>query len=119
MICEYKSPYNRVITDHAFQVALRQAGYSEAGISEIGAALSLLVKHGVLGLALPTALPPAPLSAAYFPLQPQDSPAVFGPLGQVGLGECRLYYQPATTASIEATREFNAWALGFREGPLV
>lgn len=67
------------------QAALRQAGYSEAGLSEIGAALALLVKHGVLGLALPAALP-APLSAAYFPLQPSDSPAVFGPLAQVQLG---------------------------------
>ena len=76
-------------TNLAFQVALRQAGYSETGISEIGAALSLLVKHGVLGLALPAALP-APLSTAYFPLPAQDSPAVFGPLAQVQLGEYTL-----------------------------
>ncbi|CAG5004629.1 unnamed protein product [Parnassius apollo] len=82
------SPLTQHTLDH-IKVALRQAGYSEAGISEIGAALSLLVKHGVLGLALPAALPPAPLSAAYFPLPAQDSPAVFGPLGQVGLGGAR------------------------------
>ncbi|KAF9412406.1 hypothetical protein HW555_009075 [Spodoptera exigua] len=69
--------------------ALRQAGYSEAGISEIGAALALLVKHGVLGLALPAALPAPPLSAAYFPLPAQDPPAVFGPIGQVPLGGAR------------------------------
>lgn len=80
------------------QVALRQAGYSEAGISEIGAALALLVKHGVLGLALPAALP-APLSAAYFPLQ-QDSPAVFGPLAQVQLGECPPAYCHGNCRSI-------------------
>ncbi|RVE52347.1 hypothetical protein evm_002985 [Chilo suppressalis] len=78
--------------DH-IKVALRQAGYSEAGVGEISAALSLLVKHGVLGLALPTALP-APLSAAYFPMphahaHAQDPPAVFGPIGQVGLGGAR------------------------------
>ncbi|CAH2044877.1 unnamed protein product, partial [Iphiclides podalirius] len=110
------SPLTQHTLDH-IKVALRQAGYSEAGISEIGAALSLLVKHGVLGLALPTALPPAPLSAAYFPLPAQDSPAVFGPLGQVGLGECRLYYHPG--ASVDARRELGAWALAYRDGPLV
>lgn len=70
-------------------MALRQAGYSEGGINEIVAALALLTKHGVLGLALPTALPAAPLSAAYFPMpaHAQDPPTVFGPIGQVGLGE--------------------------------
>ncbi|CAG9565776.1 unnamed protein product [Danaus chrysippus] len=78
------SPLTQHTLDH-IKAALRQAGYSEAGLSEIGAALALLVKHGVLGLALPAALP-APLSAAYFPLQPSDSPAVFGPLAQVQLG---------------------------------
>ncbi|XP_045532168.1 RNA-binding protein Pasilla isoform X2 [Pieris brassicae] len=79
------SPLTQHTLDH-IKVALRQAGYSEAGISEIGAALSLLVKHGVLGLALPPALPhPPALSAAYFPLSAQDSPAVFGPLSQVSL----------------------------------
>lgn len=70
------------------QVALRQAGYSEAGIGEISAALGLLVKHGVLGLGVTAPLAP-PLSAAYFPLPAQDPPAVFGPIGQVGLGELR------------------------------
>ncbi|XP_052756525.1 RNA-binding protein Pasilla isoform X3 [Galleria mellonella] len=79
------APLTQHTLDH-IKVALRQSGYSEAGISEISAALSLLVKHGVLGLALPTALPAAPLSAAYFPLPAQDPPAVFGPIGQVGLG---------------------------------
>lgn len=78
------APITQHTLDH-IKVALRQAGYSEAGISEIGAALSLLVKHGVLGLALPAALPPAPLSAAYFPLPAQDPPTVFGPIGQVPL----------------------------------
>ncbi|XP_052756527.1 RNA-binding protein Pasilla isoform X5 [Galleria mellonella] len=78
------APLTQHTLDH-IKVALRQSGYSEAGISEISAALSLLVKHGVLGLALPTALPAAPLSAAYFPLPAQDPPAVFGPIGQVGL----------------------------------
>lgn len=68
------------------QVALRQAGYSESAISEMGAALALLVKHGVLGLALPAALPAPPLSAAYFPLAAQEPPAVFGPIGQLPLG---------------------------------
>ncbi|XP_072929605.1 RNA-binding protein Pasilla isoform X2 [Epargyreus clarus] len=85
------SPLTQHTLDH-IKVALRQAGYSEAGISEIGAALALLVKHGVLGLALPAALPAAPLSAAYFPLHAphaQDSPAVFGPLSQVSLGGAR------------------------------
>ncbi|CAG9565770.1 unnamed protein product [Danaus chrysippus] len=81
------SPLTQHTLDH-IKAALRQAGYSEAGLSEIGAALALLVKHGVLGLALPAALP-APLSAAYFPLQPSDSPAVFGPLAQVQLGGAR------------------------------
>lgn len=66
-------------------MALRQAGYSEGGISEISAALSLLVKHGVLGLALPQPMAAPPMSAAYFPLQ-QDPPPVFGPISQVGLG---------------------------------
>ncbi|XP_021191945.1 RNA-binding protein Pasilla isoform X5 [Helicoverpa armigera] len=70
----------------SIKAALRQAGYSDAGVSEIGAALALLVKHGVLGLALPAALPAPPLSAAYFPLPAQDPPAVFGPIGQVPLG---------------------------------
>ncbi|XP_021191946.1 RNA-binding protein Pasilla isoform X6 [Helicoverpa armigera] len=69
----------------SIKAALRQAGYSDAGVSEIGAALALLVKHGVLGLALPAALPAPPLSAAYFPLPAQDPPAVFGPIGQVPL----------------------------------
>ncbi|XP_075983280.1 RNA-binding protein Nova-1-like protein passilla isoform X3 [Anticarsia gemmatalis] len=78
------APITQHTLDH-IKVALRQAGYSEAGISEIGAALALLVKHGVLGLALPQALPPAPLGAAYFPLPAQDPPAVFGPIGQVPL----------------------------------
>ena len=88
-IDSYNSVYSRLANNNyprPLQVALRQAGYSEAGISEIGAALALLVKHGVLGLALPTALPAPPLSAAYFPLPQQDPPAVFGPIGQVPLG---------------------------------
>lgn len=69
------------------QVALRQAGYGEGGVSEIGAALALLVKHGVLGLALPAPLAaPPPLSAAYFPLPAQDPQPVFGALSQVSLG---------------------------------
>ncbi|XP_022817506.1 RNA-binding protein Nova-2 isoform X4 [Spodoptera litura] len=78
------APLTQHTLDH-IKAALRQAGYSEAGISEIGAALALLVKHGVLGLALPAALPAPPLSAAYFPLPAQDPPAVFGPIGQVPL----------------------------------
>lgn len=81
------SPPPTPITQHTLdhiKVALRQAGYAEAGISEISAALALLVKHGVLGLALPNPLAAAPLSAAYFPLQ-QEAP-VFGPISQVGLG---------------------------------
>ncbi|KAL0868822.1 hypothetical protein ABMA27_007184 [Loxostege sticticalis] len=80
------APLTQHTLDH-IKVALRQSGYSEAGVSEIAAALALLVKHGVLGLALPQPLPHAPLSAAYFPLPAQDPPAVFGPIGQVGLGE--------------------------------
>ncbi|XP_013135760.1 PREDICTED: RNA-binding protein Nova-1 isoform X7 [Papilio polytes] len=103
------SPLTQHTLDH-IKVALRQAGYSEAGISEIGAALSLLVKHGVLGLALPAALPPAPLSAAYFPLPAQDSPAVFGPLGQVGLGE--FYY--TYTNSINKLRDNDLWPLTYQ-----
>ncbi|XP_026332884.1 RNA-binding protein Nova-2 isoform X2 [Hyposmocoma kahamanoa] len=81
------APITQHTLDH-IKMALRQAGYSEAGINEIVAALALLTKHGVLGLALPTALPAAPLSAAYFPLptHAQDPPTVFGPIGQVGLG---------------------------------
>ncbi|KAJ8714288.1 hypothetical protein PYW08_007908 [Mythimna loreyi] len=82
------APITQHTLDH-IKVALRQAGYSEAGISEIGAALALLVKHGVLGLALPAALPAPPLSAAYFPLPAQDPPPVFGPIGQVPLGGAR------------------------------
>ncbi|XP_050551244.1 RNA-binding protein Pasilla isoform X3 [Spodoptera frugiperda] len=82
------APLTQHTLDH-IKAALRQAGYSEAGISEIGAALALLVKHGVLGLALPAALPAPPLSAAYFPLPAQDPPAVFGPIGQVPLGGAR------------------------------
>ncbi|KAL0819338.1 hypothetical protein ABMA28_007467 [Loxostege sticticalis] len=78
------APLTQHTLDH-IKVALRQSGYSEAGVSEIAAALALLVKHGVLGLALPQPLPHAPLSAAYFPLPAQDPPAVFGPIGQVGL----------------------------------
>ncbi|XP_073950056.1 RNA-binding protein Nova-1-like protein passilla isoform X3 [Choristoneura fumiferana] len=77
------APLTQHTLDH-IKLALRQSGYSEAGITEINAALALLVKHGVLGLSLPTALPAAPLQAAYFPLQ-QDQP-VFGPISQVGLG---------------------------------
>ncbi|CAH1637974.1 unnamed protein product [Spodoptera littoralis] len=82
------APLTQHTLDH-IKAALRQAGYSEAGISEIGAALALLVKHGVLGLALPAALPAPPLSAAYFPLPAQDPPTVFGPIGQVPLGGAR------------------------------
>ncbi|XP_030033178.1 RNA-binding protein Nova-2 isoform X2 [Manduca sexta] len=82
------APITQHTLDH-IKVALRQAGYSEGGVSEILAALGLLVKHGVLGLALPAALPAPPLSAAYFPLPAQDPPAVFGPIGQVGLGGAR------------------------------
>ncbi|KAL0819337.1 hypothetical protein ABMA28_007467 [Loxostege sticticalis] len=82
------APLTQHTLDH-IKVALRQSGYSEAGVSEIAAALALLVKHGVLGLALPQPLPHAPLSAAYFPLPAQDPPAVFGPIGQVGLGGAR------------------------------
>ncbi|XP_059048521.1 RNA-binding protein Pasilla isoform X3 [Achroia grisella] len=78
------APITQHMLDH-IKVALRQSGYSEAGINEISTALALLVKHGVLGLALPAALPATPLSAAYFPLPAQDPPAVFGPIGQVGL----------------------------------
>ncbi|XP_050664400.1 RNA-binding protein Pasilla isoform X2 [Leptidea sinapis] len=76
------------LTPHTLEhvkAALRQAGYSDGAVSEVGAALALLVKHGVLGLALPALPPPAPLSAAYFPLSAQDSSAVFGPLSQVSL----------------------------------
>ncbi|XP_013190955.1 RNA-binding protein Pasilla isoform X3 [Amyelois transitella] len=74
------APLTQHTLDH-IKVALRQAGYSEGGVAEISAALSLLVKHGVLGLSLPAALPAPSLSAAYFPEAP-----VFGPIGQVGLG---------------------------------
>ncbi|KAJ0173417.1 hypothetical protein K1T71_010566 [Dendrolimus kikuchii] len=77
------APITQHTLDH-IKVALRQAGYSEAGIGEISAALGLLVKHGVLGLGVAAPLAP-PLSAAYFPLPAQDPPAVFGPIGQVGL----------------------------------
>ncbi|XP_013190956.1 RNA-binding protein Pasilla isoform X4 [Amyelois transitella] len=73
------APLTQHTLDH-IKVALRQAGYSEGGVAEISAALSLLVKHGVLGLSLPAALPAPSLSAAYFPEAP-----VFGPIGQVGL----------------------------------
>ncbi|XP_041969537.1 RNA-binding protein Nova-1 isoform X2 [Aricia agestis] len=82
------TPPSQPLTQHTLdhiKAALRQAGHSEGGLSEIGAALALLVKHGVLGLALPTALPAAPLPPAYFPLPTQDS-QVFGPLAQVQLG---------------------------------
>ncbi|XP_012545457.1 RNA-binding protein Nova-2 isoform X3 [Bombyx mandarina] len=87
------TPPSAPITQHTLdhiKGALRQAGYSEAGVSEIGAALGLLVKHGVLGLGVggPMPAPPA-LSAAYFPLPAQDPPAVFGPLAQVSLGGAR------------------------------
>ncbi|XP_041969540.1 RNA-binding protein Nova-1 isoform X5 [Aricia agestis] len=81
------TPPSQPLTQHTLdhiKAALRQAGHSEGGLSEIGAALALLVKHGVLGLALPTALPAAPLPPAYFPLPTQDS-QVFGPLAQVQL----------------------------------
>ncbi|XP_061721356.1 RNA-binding protein Pasilla isoform X9 [Cydia pomonella] len=81
---QQQTPLTQHTLDH-IKVALRQSGYSDAGISEISAALALLVKHGVLGLALPAALPAAPLSAAFYPLPAQDQP-VFGPLSQVGLG---------------------------------
>ncbi|XP_063367440.1 RNA-binding protein Pasilla isoform X2 [Cydia amplana] len=81
---QQQTPLTQHTLDH-IKMALRQSGYSDAGISEISAALALLVKHGVLGLALPAALPAAPLSAAFYPLQAQDQP-VFGPLSQVGLG---------------------------------
>ncbi|XP_047994764.1 LOW QUALITY PROTEIN: RNA-binding protein Pasilla [Leguminivora glycinivorella] len=80
---QQQTPLTQHTLDH-IKVALRQSGYSEGGISEISAALALLVKHGVLGLALPAALPAAPLSA-FYPL-PAQEPPVFGPLGQVGLG---------------------------------
>ncbi|XP_063367444.1 RNA-binding protein Pasilla isoform X6 [Cydia amplana] len=80
---QQQTPLTQHTLDH-IKMALRQSGYSDAGISEISAALALLVKHGVLGLALPAALPAAPLSAAFYPLQAQDQP-VFGPLSQVGL----------------------------------
>ncbi|XP_021191941.1 RNA-binding protein Pasilla isoform X2 [Helicoverpa armigera] len=86
----------------SIKAALRQAGYSDAGVSEIGAALALLVKHGVLGLALPAALPAPPLSAAYFPLPAQDPPAVFGPIGQVPLG---MYSGGARGGSLERFAE--------------
>ncbi|XP_063539004.1 RNA-binding protein Pasilla isoform X3 [Cydia strobilella] len=92
---QQQTPLTQHTLDH-IKMALRQSGYSDAGISEISAALALLVKHGVLGLALPAALPAAPLSAAFYPLPThahahahahahQDQP-VFGPLSQVGLG---------------------------------
>ncbi|XP_063387520.1 RNA-binding protein Pasilla isoform X2 [Cydia fagiglandana] len=81
---QQQTPLTQHTLDH-IKVALRQSGYSDAGISEISAALALLVKHGVLGLALPAALPATPLSAAFYPLPAQDQP-VFGPLSQVGLG---------------------------------
>ncbi|XP_063627806.1 RNA-binding protein Pasilla isoform X5 [Cydia splendana] len=83
---QQQTPLTQHTLDH-IKVALRQSGYSDAGISEISAALALLVKHGVLGLALPAAMPAAPLSAAFYPLPAQDQ-SVFGPLSQVGLGEC-------------------------------
>ncbi|XP_063627804.1 RNA-binding protein Pasilla isoform X3 [Cydia splendana] len=81
---QQQTPLTQHTLDH-IKVALRQSGYSDAGISEISAALALLVKHGVLGLALPAAMPAAPLSAAFYPLPAQDQ-SVFGPLSQVGLG---------------------------------
>ncbi|XP_049878158.1 RNA-binding protein Pasilla isoform X2 [Pectinophora gossypiella] len=97
------APLTQHTLDH-IKVALRQSGYSEAGVSEISAALALLVKHGVLGLALPAALPAAPLSAAYFPLQPQDSPAVFGPIGQVGLGRAGGALERFAEVALDALR---------------
>lgn len=82
-------------------MALRQAGYSESGVAEVAAALALLVKHGVLGVALPpapTPMPAAPLSATYFSL-PQEPSAVFGPIGQVGLGMPPVFCYSADSAS--------------------
>ncbi|GBP49853.1 RNA-binding protein Nova-1 [Eumeta japonica] len=81
------TPLTQHTLDH-IKAALRQAGHADTAIGEMSAALALLVKHGVLGVALPAALPAAPLSAAYFPLPTaaQDPPTVFGPIGQVGLG---------------------------------
>lgn len=101
------TPPSAPITQHTLdhiKGALRQAGYSEAGVSEIGAALGLLVKHGVLGLGVggPMPAPPA-LSAAYFPLPAQDPPAVFGPLAQVSLAVAPISLQggvPFPSASL-------------------
>lgn len=80
-----------------FQLQLRNAGYSEAQLLEICAALSVLAKYGILAMGLGISSAHAgglPTVSSYLSVMDQASAAtantgaVFGPIGQVSLGEC-------------------------------
>lgn len=80
------------------QLQLRNTGYSEPQLVEICAALSVLAKYGILAMGLGIGGAHAgalPAVSSYLSVMDQagaaataNSGAVFGPIGQVSLGEC-------------------------------
>lgn len=77
------------------QVTLRNAGYTEPQLVEICAALAVLAKYGILamGLGISGAHASALPVSNYLSVMEQAGAAnantgVFGPIGQVSLGEC-------------------------------
>lgn len=83
-----------------FQLQLRNTGYSEPQLVEICAALSVLAKYGILAMGLGIGGAHAgalPTVSSYLSVMDQagaaaaataNTGAVFGPIGQVSLGEC-------------------------------
>lgn len=74
------------------QLTLRNAGYTEAQLVEILAALSVLAKYGILamglGLTQHAGALPNYLSVIEQAGAATANSGVFGPIGQVSLGEC-------------------------------
>ncbi|XP_025829185.1 RNA-binding protein Nova-1 isoform X3 [Agrilus planipennis] len=103
------------LLDH-IKLQLRSSGFTEAQLVEICAALSVLAKYGILGMGLglggaPTAALPV---SNYLSVMEQATAAaanantgVFGPIGQVSLGECLGATSPTPRPSLERYETFD------------
>lgn len=84
------------------KLTLRNAGYSEAQLAEILAAMAVLAKYGILAMGLGLGQHAGALPNYLGVLEQAGAGAtgnsgVFGPIGQVSLGECLGTYRPRRT----------------------
>ncbi|KAF2905867.1 hypothetical protein ILUMI_00308 [Ignelater luminosus] len=92
----------------SIKLTLRNSGYTESQMVEICAALSVLAKYGILamGLGLSGAHAGALPVSNYLSVMDQAGAAtantgVFGPIGQVSLGECLGATSPTPRSNLE------------------